>query len=129
MDVREARRALGPERIVGASCYGDLARAHDAAAQGASYLAFGGFYPSLVKKYDFRTDPDLVRTARAELALPLVVIGGMTPERAQPLVERGADLVAAISAVYAAPDIGAAVHGFDALFARQPGDVAKSNST
>jgi thiamine-phosphate pyrophosphorylase len=125
--VREARRALGPGRIVGASCYGDLARAHEAAAQGASYLAFGGFYPSLVKQYDFRTDPDLVRTARAELALPLVVIGGMTPARAQPLVERGADLVAAISAVYGAPEVRLAVHEFDVLFARQAEPDQKSN--
>jgi len=115
--VEEARRALGPGKIVGASCYGDLQRARDAAGMGASYVAFGGFYPSLVKKYDFRTEPDIVRAAKAELSVPVVVIGGMTPERAAPLVERGADMVAAISAVFTAPDVRAAAASFDRLFA------------
>jgi thiamine-phosphate pyrophosphorylase len=55
IDVAAARAALGEHKIVGASCYGDLQRAKDAAAAGASYIAFGGFYPSRIKKYDFRT--------------------------------------------------------------------------
>lgn len=119
--VREARRAVGPSKIVGVSCYGELQRARDARAAGASYLAFGGFYPSLVKRYTFRTGFDLVREARAEFDLPLVVIGGMTPENAAPLVGRGADMVAAISAVFAAADPKAAAQSFGALFTQQEG--------
>ncbi len=115
--VRHARSVLGPGKIVGASCYGDLALAHAAARDGASYVAFGGFYPSPVKKYSFVTEPALLVRARAELALPIVVIGGMTPANAAPLVARGADMVAAITSVYAAPQPGEAAAGFDALFA------------
>jgi thiamine-phosphate pyrophosphorylase len=111
-----ARRALGEDKIVGASCYGDLALARAAQKAGASYAAFGGFYPSLVKKYDFVTSPDLLETARRELTLPLVVIGGMTPENAAPLVARGADMVAAISSVYASPDPEAGARRMAALF-------------
>lgn len=104
-----ARRLLGPGKLVGASCYGQLALAHAAQEAGASYAAFGGFYPSPVKKYDFVTAPSILETARAQLRLPLVVIGGMTPENAAPLVARGADMVAAITAVYgdAAPETAA----------------------
>ncbi|MFC5478003.1 thiamine phosphate synthase [Massilia suwonensis] len=111
-----ARRLLGPGKIVGASCYGQLALAHAAQEAGASYAAFGGFYPSPVKKYDFVTAPSILDTARAELRLPLVVIGGMTPENAAPLVARGADMVAAITSVYgdAAPETAA--WRFAALF-------------
>ena len=115
--VRNARTLLGPGMIVGASCYGELALAHAAARDGASYVAFGGFYPSPVKKYSFVTDPALLLQARAELALPIVVIGGMTPENAAPLVARGADMVAAITSVYGAPQPEAAAARFDALFA------------
>lgn len=114
--VKEARRLVGPDKIIGASCYGDLQRAADAEAAGASYLAFGGFYPSLVKRYSFRTDPDLVREARDRFRLPLVVIGGMTPENAAPLVQRGAHMVAAISAVFSADDPAAAAGRFRTLF-------------
>ena len=101
--VESVRTRLGAEKIVGASCYGELALAQAAQAAGASYLAFGGFYPSTVKKYDFVTPPALLDTARTVLRLPLVVIGGMSAQRAAPLVARGADMVAAITAVYADP--------------------------
>ncbi len=114
--VAEARAALGPNKIVGASCYGDLALALAAERAGASYAAFGGFYPSPVKRYTFTTDPTLLTEARAALALPLVVIGGMTPANAAPLVALGADMVAAITSIYMAPEPGAAVRDFNALF-------------
>jgi thiamine-phosphate pyrophosphorylase len=114
--LAQARSLLGADKIVGASCYGDLALARAAAAAGASYAAFGGFYPSPVKKYDFVTPPALLDAARAELALPLVVIGGMTPPNAAPLVARGADMVAAITSVYGDPEPETAARRFGALF-------------
>lgn len=117
--IGHARRLLGPDKIVGASCYGELALAHAAQAAGASYAAFGGFYPSPVKKYTFVTEPALLTQARAELVLPLVVIGGMTPQNAAPLVARGADMVAAITGVYAEADPEASARRFGRLFTQQ----------
>lgn len=115
--VAKVRAALGPDKIVGASCYGDLALAHAAQRAGASYVAFGGFYPSLVKQYPVTTDASIVDAAKRAIALPAVVIGGMTPVNAAPLAARGADMVAAISSVYLAADPGAAVRSFRELFA------------
>lgn len=116
VSVRAAREALGPGKIVGASCYGDLELARTAAREGASYVAFGGFYPSTVKRYSFVTQADMVTQARAALALPIVVIGGMTPANAAPLVDRGAHMVAAITSIYSAADPGAAARAFGQLF-------------
>ena len=114
--VQEARALLGKDKIVGASCYGELALARAAVEAGASYVAFGGFYPSPVKKYTFVTPPELLDQARAEFNVPIVVIGGMTPSNAAPLVARGIDLVAAITSVYGSRDPGAAARAFGALF-------------
>ena len=100
--VAQVRAALGADKIVGASCYGDMQLARDAQKNGASYAAFGGFYPSRVKKYEVSTQPDIVTQARQELSLPICVIGGMTVDNSRPLVELGADMVAAISSVYSA---------------------------
>ena len=116
VSVAEARVALGPERIVGASCYGERDRAMRAAGAGASYLAYGGFYPSLVKQYAVTTQADIVDWSKAQFDLPCVVIGGMTPERSAPLVARGADMVAAISSVYGAAGGSAVVENFASLF-------------
>lgn len=114
--VAAVRAALGPARIVGASCYGRFALAQAAQDAGASYVAFGGFYPSRVKVYEVSTPPHIVAQAKAQLQVPVVVIGGMTAENARPLVELGADMVAAISSVYLAEDAGAAARQFAALF-------------
>jgi thiamine-phosphate pyrophosphorylase len=114
--VAVVRAALGPSKIVGASCYGSLQLARDAHAAGASYVAFGGFYPSRVKKYEVATQPAIVADAKREIPLPNVVIGGMVPHNAQPLVEQGADMVAAISSVYMADQPEAAARAFAALF-------------
>lgn len=114
--VEAVRNAVGPDKIVGASCYGDLELARRAQGAGASYVAFGGFYPSLVKKYAVTTSPDIVRDAKASLCVPVVVIGGMTAANARPLVSHGADMVAAISSVVQAPDPFAAAREFVGLF-------------
>ena len=121
--VSAVRAQLGPQKIVGASCYGSLELAEKSAASGASYLAFGGFYPSLKKKYPVTTAPQIVAEAKQRWTLPLVVIGGMTPENSAPLVALGSDMVAAISSVYGVDDASAdgaattqAVRAFHALW-------------
>lgn len=116
--IADVRAAVGPDKIVGASCYGSLQLAHEAHRAGASYVAFGGFYPSRVKKYEVATRPDMVAQAKAEIPLPNVVIGGMTVENAAPLVAHGADMVAAISSVYMADDPEAAAREFARLYAQ-----------
>lgn len=114
--VAEVRAQVGRDKIVGASCYGTLQLARDACAAGASYVAFGGFYPSRVKKYDFRTAPEIVAESKQEISLPVVVIGGMTQENCLPLIAQGTDMVAAISSVYMTQDAEAAARRFAALF-------------
>ena len=116
--VSEVRRQLGCDKLVGASCYGSLALAQTAAEEGASYLAFGGFYPSRVKKYDVTTPLNIVTQAKQRFNQPIVVIGGMTVDNCVPLVELGADSVAVISAVYGASDIRGAAKTFSNLYCR-----------
>ncbi|MFC3716672.1 thiamine phosphate synthase [Luteimonas soli] len=113
--LREARRALGRDAIVGASCYDDIARAEAAAAAGASYLAFGAFFPSPTKPAARRATPELL-AASARFGLPRVAIGGITPDNARQLVAAGADMVAVISGVFDAPDPVAAARAYRACF-------------
>ena len=117
--VAAVRSMIGPDKILGASCYGDLQRAKDAAVAGASYVAFGGFYPSRVKKYEVTTPADIVSRAKRELSLPVCVIGGMTPENSRLLVEEGADMVAAISSIYQSDAPTEATSAFVQLFAKR----------
>jgi thiamine-phosphate pyrophosphorylase len=118
-EVADIRARLGAEKIIGSSCYGDMPRALNAQQAGASYVAFGGFYPSRVKKYAVTTPPSILDLARERIHVPTVVIGGMTPENAAPLVARGADMVAAISSIYQAESVADAVDQFQLLFTQQ----------
>ena len=114
-DIASARRLLRDDAIIGASCYDDIERARRLAAEGASYLAFGAFFPSPTKPKARRASLQLLRDS-AHLGLPRVAIGGITPDNAPSLVDAGADLVAVISGVFDAPDPVAAARAYLSLF-------------
>ena len=114
-DLAAARAALGPQAIIGASCYDELDLARRAVAAGASYVAFGAFFPTRSKVTTRRATPTLLGQAAA-LGVPRVAIGGITPANAGALVAAGADLVAVIGGVFDAPDPRAAVRAYAACF-------------
>src|SRR5690606_11459450 len=97
--VAQARARLGRRAIIGASCYADLQRARRACAAGASYVAFGAFFPSPTKPQAAPAAADLLRESAA-LGVPRVAIGGIQLENAPLLVDAGADLLAVVSDVF-----------------------------
>ena len=111
----DARAALGADAILGASCYDDITLARRAVEAGASYVAFGAFFPSPTKPDARVARKSLLRDAEA-LGVPRVAIGGITPENARQLAAAGADLVAVISGVFAARHPAAAAHAYRAAF-------------
>jgi thiamine-phosphate pyrophosphorylase len=114
-DIAAARALLGPGALIGASCYDQLELARRAVAAGASYVAFGAFFPSRSKATTRRAHPRLLHEAAA-LGVPRVAIGGLAADSAAPLVAAGADLLAVISSVFAADDPVAALRGYQACF-------------
>ncbi len=111
-----ARRRLGETAIIGVSCYNRLETALAAAAAGATYVAFGSFFPSLSKPAAVHAEPELLRQARRCLRLPMAAIGGITPANGGALIEAGADYLAVINGVFGQPDICAAAHAYALLF-------------
>lgn len=111
-----ARRVLGAGRILGLTCYSEWDRACRGAAAGADYVAFGAMFPSSTKPEAPPAPFALVRRARDELGLPVAVIGGITLANAPQLLAAGADLLAVVSDVFAAPDPAARAAAYRALF-------------
>jgi thiamine-phosphate pyrophosphorylase len=97
--IEAARAIVGPERLVGVSCYDDLRLAAAAVEAGADYVAFGSFFPSSTKPGARRADIALLREARS-LGVPVVAIGGINADNAATLFDAGADAVAVIAAVF-----------------------------
>lgn len=114
--MREARALLGPEKLLGATCYGSLENARIALADGADHIAFGGFFRSTVKPGNPQRPLSLLTDAKREFKVPVVAIGGITLATTPQLIAAGADSVAVITALYGVPDVTRAAREFCALF-------------
>lgn len=115
----EARRLLGPDRIIGVTCGDSRDRAVTAAETGADYVAFGAFFPTTTKVAKHRARFQTVRDWSQTTIVPCVAIGGITPENCVPLVEAGADFLAVIGAVWNhSRGPREAVRQFNEVFAR-----------
>ncbi len=109
-------RQLCPNALIGATCGQSLEKALQAQAAGASYVAFGAFYPSATKPLAARAPLELLSSARAQLHVPLCAIGGITPHNAAPLISAGANFIAAVEGVFGSGDVKAAARDYAQLF-------------
>lgn len=113
---RAIRERLGPDAIIGVSCYDRLELATAASAAGADYVAFGRMYPSTTKPGGPRPDFGLLARAREATGLPVCAIGGITAARAPELIAAGADLLAVIGDLFNREDVTARAAEYATLF-------------
>lgn len=111
-----ARAILGPDRILGASCYNDPVAAARAAAAGADYIAFGAVAASPTKPNAPLATVDLFAQAKSALGVATCAIGGITLAGAPPLIAAGVDLLAVITDLFGAADIAARAAAYQRLF-------------
>ena len=116
MACREARNMLGPDSIIGISCYDDIERAKTAAATGASYIALGSFFHTRTKLDALRAEPELIGRTKRILRQPVVAIGGITPDNGKALLKAGADFLAVCSGLYLPEDTSKAARNYMTLF-------------
>ncbi len=112
----EKVKAELPDKIVGVSCYNQLELALDAELQGADYVAFGRFFPSLTKPSAEQAEIDLLVEAKQRLTIPIVAIGGITMNNADSLIKAGADSIAVIHGLFQQDDVEAAARSFSKMF-------------
>jgi thiamine-phosphate pyrophosphorylase len=115
-DPRLARRRLGQKAVIGASCYDRLDLAHAAREAGVDYVAFGSVFPSPTKPDAVRAPLSLIEQARAELDLPICVVGGITRANASSAIAAGADMLAVISDLFGGEDIEERARELSRLF-------------
>jgi thiamine-phosphate pyrophosphorylase len=85
--VREVHARLGPDAIIGTSCYGNVTRTVAA------------------------------EEVKQCVHVPVFAIGGITVDNAQQVIDAGADAIAVVFGVFASADVEAAVHALAQLFA------------
>lgn len=116
--IAEARKRLGDDAIIGVSCYNSVERALDVQGQGATYAAFGRFFPSSSKPLAAPAQLETLQKAKLLLSIPIVAIGGILPENGAQLLAAGADLLAVIGGLFdSQPEQSA--RAYQVLFNRQ----------
>ena len=114
-DLTAARAALGADKILGVTCYDEIARAEAAATAGADYIAFGAMFPSATKTQAVPAPLTLITEAK-RFGLPIAAIGGITLENTGSVIEAGASMVAVISGLFDTMDITARAAAFQDMF-------------
>jgi thiamine-phosphate pyrophosphorylase len=111
-----ARAIVGPDCIIGVSCYDDLSIAERAVAEGADYIAFGAMFPSSVKPGAVAAPLSLLSEAKARFGVPVCAIGGIKTGNVQSLIDAGADMAAVITDLFDADDIAVQARAYQDLF-------------
>ena len=101
--VAEARRILGPEKIIGASAH-NREEALEAQRQGADYLGSGAVFGSSTKKDATTLSREELTAVCRAVSIPVAAIGGITEENCLELAGTGVSGIAVVSALFAAAD-------------------------
>ena len=120
----EARRTVGPDRMVGVTCHDSRHLAMEAAEAGADYVAFGAFFPSDTKVAEASADPEILSVWQEVMQVPCVAIGGITSANARGLAAAGADFLAVSSGVWKHADPALAVQALNEAIAAGLADRA-----
>ena len=125
----DARRIVGPDRIVGVTCHDSRHLAMEAAEAGADYVAFGAVFPTSTKDASTRAELELITTWQTDMHAPCVAIGGITVETAAQVAAAGADFIAVCAGVWGHPEgPAAAVAALNAEVAKGVAERGKAAS-
>ena len=100
----EARRVLGPDKIIGVSAH-TVAEAIEAEKNGADYLGVGSVFTTSTKLDAEAVSKATLKEICEAVSIPVVAIGGIQKDNMLQLKGTKVDGVAVVSAIFAAPDI------------------------
>jgi len=115
-DISNARQQLGDDKIIGITCNNELMHAIKAQSQGADYVAFGRFFNSLTKPTAPQAPISLLSEAKNTINIPIVAIGGITPDTANILLAQGVSMLAIIQGIFGQAEVQAASREFVDIF-------------
>jgi len=104
LSIKEARKRIGPNKIIGVSCYNQITLATEAINHGADYIAFGSFFGSSIKPEAPQATSELIPSLKLMHNTPVCCIGGITLNNQSQLLKAGADMLAVISDIFSQTD-------------------------
>lgn len=108
LSVADARRIVGPDRIIGVSTHA-IEQARQAVAEGADYLGAGPTFPSGTKKFEHFPGVDYLKEVASEIVVPAFAIGGIDADRLPIVLESGIQRIAVSGCVAVAEQPAAVI--------------------
>lgn len=116
LPYQEARRLLGRNKIIGITVH-TVEEAMAAESLGADYLGVSPIFPTTTKlDAGGRCGVDGLRSIRQTCRIPIVAIGGINLSNVGAVIEAGADMVCAISAVVTKIEVATEIRKFQKEF-------------
>ena len=115
-DLSAARRLLGNDKIIGASCYNQIDLALKAKEAGASYVIFGVSFNSDSAPDALEVPLSEFIEAKQKISIPIVVIGNLTLDNAAQVIKAGATSIALMNGLFNAKNIQETSQQFAQLF-------------
>jgi thiamine-phosphate pyrophosphorylase len=104
MPLPDARRLLGPDKVIGISV-NTLDEAAEAERLGADYLGLGPIYGTSTKQTVLPVlGPEEIQRVKRQIGIPIIAIGGINAANAGAVKKAGADGIAVVSAILSAKD-------------------------
>ena len=118
-NLEKARFILGPEKIVGVSCYNSIDRVKISQDKGATYVALGACFQSATKPNAPIASVDLIALVLKNFQVPLVAIGGITLENIDLIIKEGVECCAVINSLFKSQDIEGTAKQFSSLLQKR----------
>ncbi len=115
--IAKARNQLGDNKNIGASCYNNLGLALQAEKEGADYVAFGAFFPSLTKPNTVSVTMNLIDEAKNKITVPIIGIGGIRLTNAKMVIQSGCVAIAVCNDLFQSGNIKTKAAQYAQLFA------------
>ena len=103
ISVGDARRILGPAKLIGVSTH-SIDQARQAVVDGANYIGVGPVFSSRTKTFDVHVGLALVAEVASEISLPAFAIGGIDENNIASIRDAGMNRVAIASAITKSAD-------------------------
>ncbi|MFA4993343.1 MAG: thiamine phosphate synthase [Candidatus Omnitrophota bacterium] len=103
LPLKEARKLLGKDRIIGVSCH-DLAQALKAQKEGADYIGIGPVYPTATKPEYSAIGLGALRQLKDKIKIPYFAIGNINEGNIKEVAASGARRIAVCRAILRADD-------------------------
>lgn len=113
--IDDVRHILGPDKIIGISCYNDMERVETMFSKACDYIALGACFPSSTKPNAPHASTEFIKKVMTQASKPVVAIGGINLDNCRSVLDCGVSAIAVVNEIFSSQDITQTVKTFNEI--------------